>query len=108
MKLTNYTYFAVSYSSCDICLIKLFTALPRHVYDNVESLLLVVVFISQVVRDFGLLLPDILAVVVVILESTRLARNKRVPVRSLFYKEEVGFTLLITTFMVVVGKSISF
>ena len=62
--------------------------------------------VLQVVRDVGLVVPDIVTVIVILYEMIKLASNRKVPIRSLFHKAKLTFCLVISTLLVAVGKNL--
>ncbi|XP_067951161.1 uncharacterized protein [Watersipora subatra] len=60
----------------------------------------------QVARDFGLLVPDILAITVLGYETRRLLFTRRIPLKDLFYREELLLCFLVTSAMVLFGNSL--
>ena len=60
-------------------------------------------YVLQVVRDIWLVVPDIVAVIITMAEMIKLAKRKNTPLSKLFYKEELMFCVLATTFFVMIS-----
>ncbi len=60
----------------------------------------------EAVRDIGLMMPDLLHVLVPMFEIQRLAQSKRVPVFTLFYKEELFLAFILLILFSLLGKNL--
>ena len=59
----------------------------------------------EMVRDVGLMIPDIFHVLVCYFEARILADSKKVPLLKLFYKEELMAAFVFTSLFTILGKN---